>query len=950
MSPALRPSAFRLVVLVAALFVARHARADDAYYRVAVSDLKLTAGELPAARPGDAQHVDWTRAYAMQPWAAVDGGGEAYIEHAEGGWAAASYVRGTGSLHVVVRGEAGKDVTGTLVVPAGDWKKMVPVKFAIPAAAASADAKTAFNQAKLVHYNALLSRPRPGAAWFRHQADAARVAVGDKAAGPDAGRFVPPPDADSIDDTYDLFAGGRAVSENLQLDRVLPAGRLGEEPTVQVDSIPGVKTKEMDWAPLTKGMKPEADPLAAVVPVDQHVVFFPSFTAMTALVDEVDAQGVPALQAMEPRSEDAGTKDRYQRQLGLSMTGLGRVVGPQLIKSVAVTGSDPYLRVGSDVAVLFEAKDADALLNALAAQRAMKRFGGPAVETTTGKAGAVSYTRVLAADGSVRSFTARLPDSDVVVVTNSLFQLERLAAVKAETVKSIATAPEYTYFRDRYKRGDADEQALVILTDATIRRWCSPRWRILDSRRTLAAAVMADLQAEHARAIVAGRADAAVRLTPKQQVPGMGAVGIERGRIVSAGYGTLDFMTPIAEIPLDKVTTEELALYGRWRNTYEQNWRNFFDPIALRVGSANGRMTADLTVLPLIGGSEYRTFVDLTNGVAIPPGGGDPHGAILHLAMALNRDSAPMKELRGFVGQNVANLKIDPFAWVGRVLAVYVDDDPFWQEAAKAQDPDQFLQENLHRLPVAVYVANEGPLKLAAFMATVRSYVDGSAPGSTVWETLEHNGAPYVRVAGTGAADRTKVYYATTPEALVVTVNEDVLKRALDRQAARRAAAKAGGGAATTGPATVPATVPATNPAGAPSHEWLGQSLAFQADARALAVVGGLFGRTYREKMQELAWSNLPALNEWKRLFPDQDPVKVHERLWQTRLIDPAGGTYAWNEQYQTMESTTYGHPGQPKDGPAIPPQLVGVKRVGLGVTFENQGLRAKAVLEREWK
>ena len=39
--------------------------------------------------------------------------------------------------------------------------------------------------------------------------------------------------------------------------------------------------------------------------------------------------------------------------------------------------------------------------------------------------------------------------------------------------------------------------------------------------------------------------------------------------------------------------------------------------------------------------------------------------------------------------------------------------------------------------------------------------------------------------------------------------------------------------------------------------------------------------------MQRLAWSNIAILNEWKRLFPDQDPVAVHERLWGVRPVCP---------------------------------------------------------------
>ena len=82
-------------------------------------------------------------------------------------------------------------------------------------------------------------------------------------------------------------------------------------------------------------------------------------------------------------------------------------------------------------------------------------------------------------------------------------------------------------------------------------------------------------------------------------------------------------------------------------------------------------------------------------------------------------------------------------------------------------------------------------------------------------------------------------------------------------------------------------------------------------------------------------------LNEWKHRYPDQDPVGLHERYWQTRLICPGGGQYVWNEQWQTMESTVYGCPAAPKEGPVAAPVLHAIKYGNFGVTFEDQGLRA---------
>ena len=90
---------------------------------------------------------------------------------------------------------------------------------------------------------------------------------------------------------------------------------------------------------------------------------------MTA--DQAEIQGTPILHLAEPRSEDARTAERYQKQLCLSLSGLGRLLGPKVVKSVALTGSDPYFRTGTDVAVLFETEKPAMLEKLLLAQIAM---------------------------------------------------------------------------------------------------------------------------------------------------------------------------------------------------------------------------------------------------------------------------------------------------------------------------------------------------------------------------------------------------------------------------------------------------------------------------------------------------------------------------------------------------------------------------------------------------
>jgi hypothetical protein len=173
------------------------------------------------------------------------------------------------------------------------------------------------------------------------------------------------------------------------------------------------------------------------------------------------------------------------------------------------------------------------------------------------------------------------------------------------------------------------------------------------------------------------------------------------------------------------------------------------------------------------------------------------------------------------------------------------------------------------------------------------------------------------------------IYYSTAGGMLLITPSEALMKRAIDRQIA------------STQPSPKPGAIASTQP-------WLGDHFCAQFDTKGLTkVIASILDPSFGSEMQKQAWGNLPILNEWKHRFPDQDPVQLHERLWQTQLVDPAGGVYSWNDKLQTMESTIYGCPESPKPGPVLPPALDALQRANFGITFENQGLRAKAELYR---
>jgi hypothetical protein len=969
----------RATVGFATLLIAAAAAAEDAYYCVPLDAMRFAEGKKP---PGPPRTDNWramvrAQAYAgtMGLYLALDGPGEAYAtlddiggmspfappRPAESGGADGAVRRD----EIVVRTNQKGKLTGRLYYPKPDWSGMEIYRFAAKLPPPDDQARHSFYETKAAHYQRLLDRQIPGGAWFRHQAQTARAAAGrPKAEPPGTTRpWRERPGADGPDrsgglaDTYDLMTGGRAVSESLQLDRLLrPRDNKPEDATIDVDTIDGISVEEIDWKPLVKDLQPALDPLSALVPADQHAIFFPTFSAAVRTADAADSAGTPVLRLAEPRSEDARTLQRYERQLGLSLTGLGRLLGPHAAQSVALTGSDPYFRTGTDVAVLFEAKKPAMLEGLLTAQISAAAAGEPDVRRESGQIDGLPYQEFRSPDRTISSYIARLGNG--VAVTNSPYQLGRLAAVHRGKTPAIASLPEYIFFRNRYRLGDPEETALIFLSDATIRRWCGPRWRIASSRQTCDLGVLCDIQAMNMDRL----AEKTVRPGPVYTAfptEDMGDLWLGTAGVRSSVQGSLELMTPLAEIPLAKVTRAEADAYRGWRDNYERNWRWGFDPLAIRLGLHKDGREADLTVMPLIWGSEYRQMVEVSQGAKFAPDAGDPHGAPMHFIMALNKQSQQFQQHENILSTIAQGAST---GWIGSSVAVYFDDDPFWAEMAKKAAESEagayFLQSNIWRAPVGIRFEVADKLRLVAFLVGLRAFIEQTAPRMTAWQSLTYRDQPYVKVSLTesgkrelppsgddGAAFRdAAIYYASLGNSLLVTPSEKLLKRAIDRQLAR-AAAKA------TGPATSSLTKERKDAPPAAVRAWLGENVAMDA---APAMIGLVFGSLTgddgagRERaVQALSWSNLPILNEWKRRYPDQDPVAVHERVWKIRLVCPGGGRYVWNDQWQTMESTVYGHPGQPKPGPSGPPALIDFAHGSFGLTFENHGLRARALLER---
>jgi hypothetical protein len=83
---------------------------------------------------------------------------------------------------------------------------------------------------------------------------------------------------------------------------------------------------------------------------------------------------------------------------------------------------------------------------------------------------------------------------------------------------------------------------------------------------------------------------------------------------VCAHHGRANFLAPCLEIPLKKVNGLEADAYNDFAKEYDQYWKTYFDPIALRIQVSPKRYRLETIVLPLMENSVY-------SGLALALGG-----------------------------------------------------------------------------------------------------------------------------------------------------------------------------------------------------------------------------------------------------------------------------------------------------------------------------------------
>ncbi len=670
--------------------------------------------------------------------------------------------------------------------------------------------------------------------------------------------------------------GATSIQEALQADRGLILASTQQRPSVPLARVEGVGLAEHPWAEMlrasTSRAAPPAEPLAAAVPAEFYFVRARGLLPLLDVLDRTDTLGTPAASVLQRRGERRDVAPRYEAELGLGRGPLTRALGPEVVEDLAVVGSDPYVHEGTDVTFLFRLKPGKKGLFDAAVAAALAAHGAAhgSVAFTKVKIQGAEVSVARSPDGAIRQHRASVGAGDIELVSNSPGALARILEALQKKRPALSGELDFQYMltRDAARAGAAAprDDILVFFGDRFVSEVVGPRQKILEARRQIA---LAELQTPGFAALLHGlltgkspaSRDDLIKsgLLRKEELThaGGGAIAWEPGKAARSAWGTPAAMTPLIDLPEPSAVTEaEASAYRRFAETYRSYWSRYIDPVAIRVGTSGqgGALSADVRVLPILDGSDYR---DLMREVGRARVEADPIPSGARAVLAIGQDADIRRELGSMLSDVVGRdrLKLD---WLGEWAMVGVADEPGLARAALGEGDvpqrpateaererrmDDF--EMLAGLPVYAAIAVKNQAGAAIALVAARKLAEEAIPGMFTWGEVEsRRGVSIVRVAvrDDDRSDRmVTVYYALAHGALYVALQERTIQRlvddALDGRGPRAPAVGAAGAAS---PAQL--VIDEASPAGAPLSTTLGWLLEGElvdnaSQARAIADV-----------------------------------------------------------------------------------------------------------------
>jgi hypothetical protein len=610
-------------------------------------------------------------------------------------------------------------------------------------------------------------------------------------------------------DLMDTFAGRSAVQAALATHRgsVLSAGKLPRG--VPIAQLKPPELLRHPWAELSKRLSSKApeEPLAKSVPADFYFVRAKSFSAFTDILSFVETVGAPAADLFDGAATERGSLPRYLAELGVETGDLSRVLGPEVVEDLALTGSDPYVHEGSDVTLIFRLKSPllfrAARLKALATHGAA--HGGTQNSNFSHEGVTVEVAR--SPDGRVRQHHAVV--GELELVSNSAAAIKRVISTIQGKAPKLADEPDFQYMLAR--DAEVPAELLAFIGDRFVEAVVGPGQKIAEARRQVA---LSELTSAPVAALLYGWVHgksptdknelvrSGLLTSAELQHQGGAHIAWAPGVAPRSLWGTPAALEPLIDLPpVTKVSTAERDSYAEFAQAYQRRWSEYIDPIALRLSSARragGKgLHAEMRVLPLVPADEASRF-DVGDGRVAP--GELASGA--RFSLGIGAQSSLRRELSGFLAWASGRGPGIQLDWLGDYAMVGVADRSELLKASRFSrqtrdmpverpaSAEELGHEDAPRddlavlpgLPAYAVVGLRSRVAAAVALTAVRQVVDGVAPGVVEWAPFaSYRGVEVVRVLGRDRGHEVAIYYALAGDALVITFNRSVMRTLIEQ-------------------------------------------------------------------------------------------------------------------------------------------------------------------------
>ena len=613
----------------------------------------------------------------------------------------------------------------------------------------------------------------------------------------------------------DTTTGVMSMQEALQHDRGLRLDRGDNKPTIAVGELSLPPLDAHPFAAMQAKLPDPAagtpEPLAAAVPAEFWYARFDDIRLMLRLMDEADAWITPVVQILQRNPEDRHLADRYQAQLGLRRTDMAKLFGHTVVGAVALTGSDPYLREGSDVTMIFSLKQQAIFDQELARHLEAFKAELPGLVTTTRDHGGVTITESRDPGGTVRQQRAQV--GELAIVSNSPRACARVIdAIQGKTAR-LGEEPDLKYM---LARDPGAHQVFAFLSDKFIAAVVGPQQKVLAARRQEA---LADLLIPGYAALLHGWLfGAAPASTAALVASGLlvadelkhgdgAAIAFAPGSAASSAWGRPSALTPLIDLPpVTQVSEAEKLAYENFVRGYQEYWKQFIDPVAIRldVKDEGGTSVADIDVriLPLISATDYSEIEAIVGATRVQVSAVDRG---LQAVWAVGKDARLRKDLDGVMQAATGQSDIG-IGWLGDWVLVGIEDrtalvellarfDKTVQLPPEKSEGEQWNDTEMWRLvgrfPFYAAAEVKNSAMLVATLAAIKTMLGGVAPGWVDWgETMKYRDLPVVRVGASKSApglpnrdiaDAVALHYVQTGQAIVLAIDIETLKHAVDR-------------------------------------------------------------------------------------------------------------------------------------------------------------------------